>query len=126
MRKLLLTFLCLFGFIAAWAAESTVTVDFPKDNPTWPNSSAYTGTTTSNDGNWTITNANNNNNGWGYVKIGGKKKDDFDGHTISALTSVKQLGIAVKTVAVNVQKLGATSAVINSIFVEVSADATFP
>lgn len=126
MRKLLLTFLCLFGFIAAWAAESTVTVDFPKDNPTWPKSSAYTGTTTSNDGNWTITNANNNNNGWGYVKIGGKKKDDFDGHTISALTSVKQLGIAVKTVAVNVQKLGATSVVINSIFVEVSADATFP
>lgn len=126
MRKLLLTFLCLFGFIAAWAAESTVTVDFPKDNPTWPKSSAYTGTTTSNDGNWTITNANNSNNGWGYVKIGGKKKDDFDGHTISALTSVKQLGIAVKTVAVNVQKLGATSVVINSIFVEVSADATFP
>jgi hypothetical protein len=126
MRKLLLTFLCLFGFIAAWAAESTVTVDFPKENPTWPKSSAYTGTTTSNDGNWTITNANNNNNGWGYVKIGGKKTDDFDGHTISALTSVKQLGIAVKTVAVNVQKLGATSVVINSIFVEVSADATFP
>lgn len=126
MRKLLLTFLCLFGFIAAWAAESTVTVDFPKDNPTWPSSSAYTGTTTSNDGSWTITNANNNKNGWGYVKIGGKKTDKFDGHTISALTSVKQLGIAVKTVAVNVQKLGATSVVINSIFVEVSADATFP
>lgn len=126
MRKLLLTFLCLFGFIAAWAAESTVTVDFPKDSPTWPNSDAYTGTTTSNDRNWTITNANNSNNGWGYIKIGGKKKDDFDGHTISALTSVKQLGIAVKTVAVNVQKLGATSVVINSIFVEVSADATFP
>ena len=126
MRKLLLTFLCLFGFIAAWAAESTVTVDFPKDSPTWPNSNAYTGTTTSNDRNWTITNANNSNNGWGYIKIGGKKKDDFDGHTISALTSVKQLGIAVKTVAVNVQKLGATSVVINSIFVEVSADATFP
>lgn len=126
MRKLLLTFLCLFGFIAAWAAESTVTVDFPKDNPTWPNSSAYKGTTTSNDGNWAITNANNNNNGWGYIKIGGKKTDEFDGHTISALTSVKQLGIAVKTVAVKVQKLGATSVVINSIFVEVSADATFP
>lgn len=126
MRKLLLTFLCLFGFIAAWAAESTVTVDFPKDNPTWPNSSAYKGTTTSNDGNWAITNANNNNNGWGYIKIGGKKTDEFDGHTISALTSVKQLGIAVKTVAVKVQKLGATSVVINSIFVEVSTDATFP
>lgn len=126
MRKLLLTFLCLFGFIAAWAAESTVTVDFPKDNPTWPNSSAYKGTTTSNDGNWAITNANNNNNGWGYIKIGGKKTDEFDGHTISALTSVKQLGIAVKTVAVNVQKLGAASVVINSIFVEVSADANFP
>lgn len=126
MRKLLLTFLCLFGFIAAWAAETTVTVDFPKDNPTWPSSSAYTGTTTSNDGNWTITNANNNKNDWGYVKIGGKKTDKFDGHTISALTSVKQLGIAVKTVDVNVQKLGATSVVINSIFVEVSADATFP
>lgn len=126
MRKLLLTFLCLFGFIAAWAAETTVTVDFPKDNPTWPSSSAYTGTTTSNDGSWTITNANNNKNGWGYVKIGGKKTDEFDGHTISALTSVKQLGIAVKTVAVNVQKLGAASVVINSIFVEVSADANFP
>lgn len=126
MRKLLLTFLCLFGFIAAWAAETTVTVDFPKDNPTWPNSSAYKGTTTSNDGNWAITNANNNNNGWGYIKIGGKKTDTFDGHTISTLTSVKQLGIAVRTVAVKVQKLGATSVVINSIFVEVSTDATFP
>lgn len=124
MRKLLLTFLCLFGFIAAWAAESTVTVDFPKDNTTWSKVSSYTDTSTSSD--WTLTNANNNNNGWDFVKIGGKKKDDFDGHTISALTSVKQLGIAVKTVAVNVQKLGATSVVINSIFVEVSADATFP
>lgn len=124
MRKLLLTFLCLFGFIAAWAAESTVTVDFPKDNTTWSKVSSYTDTSTSSD--WTLTNANNNNNGWDFVKIGGKKKDDFDGHTISALTSVKQLGIAVKTVAVNVQKLGAASVVINSIFVEVSADANFP
>ncbi len=59
-------------------------------------------------------------------KLVAKKRTILDGHTISALTSVKQLGIAVKTVAVNVQKLGATSAVINSIFVEVSADATFP
>lgn len=119
MRKLLLTFLCLFGFIAAWAAESTVTVDFPKDNTTWSKVSSYTGTSTSSD--WTLTNANNNNNGWDFVKIGGKNKE-----VTSDLTSVKPLTIAVNTVKVNIQKLANGQVEVKGISVEVSADANFP
>lgn len=119
MRKLLLTFLCLFGFIAAWAAESTVTVDFPKDNTTWSKVSSYTGTSTSSD--WTLTNANNNNNGWDFVKIGGKNKE-----VTSELTSVKPLTIAVNTVKVNIQKLANGQVEVKGISVEVSADANFP
>lgn len=119
MRKLLLTFLCLFGFIAAWAAESTVTVDFPKDNTTWSKVSSYTDTSTSSD--WTLTNANNNNNGWDFVKIGGKNKE-----VTSDLTSVKPLTIAVNTVKVNIQKLANGQVEVKGISVEVSADANFP
>lgn len=119
MRKLLLTFLCLFGFIAAWAAESTVTVDFPKDNTTWSKVSSYTDTSTSSD--WTLTNANNNNNGWDFVKIGGKNKE-----ATSDLTSVKPLTIAVNTVKVNIQKLANGQVEVKGISVEVSADANFP
>lgn len=119
MRKLLLTFLCFFGFIAAWAAESTVTVDFPKDNTTWSKVSSYTDTSTSSD--WTLTNANNNNNGWDFVKIGGKNKE-----VTSELTSVKPLTIAVNTVKVNIQKLANGQVEVKDISVEVSADANFP
>lgn len=119
MRNLLLTFLCLFGFIAAWAAESTVTVDFPKDNTTWSKVSSYTDTSTSSD--WTLTNANNNNNGWDFVKIGGKNKE-----VTSDLTSVKPLTIAVNTVKVNIQKLANGQVEVKGISVEVSADANFP
>lgn len=125
MKKLLLTLLCLIGFTAVWAADTTVKVDFPKDNPTWPNMTNYSSSMTSNDGNWKITNAANNSNGWGYIKIGGKKASSTaTGETTSELTSQKQLSIAVSKVAVDV--ISTANGSIDEIFVEVSADSSFP
>ena len=121
MKKLLFTLLSLVGFISAWAGDLVYTVDFTNSGGvTWPKSSSYTGTTTSDDGKWTITNANNNNNGWGYVKIGGKSTTG----AASYLSSTFAMPEKIDNVSVTLSALMSNCS-IASMSVETSADADF-
>ncbi len=121
MKKLLLTLLCLLGVTAMWAGDLIYTVDFPTGNDAkWSNTTGYTSTSNSTDGKWTLTNAHNNSNKWGYVKIGGKNKTGV----ISYMSSNFTMPEKIDNVTVTLCGLIKDSKIV-SISVETSADADF-
>lgn len=121
MKKLLLTLLCLLGVTAMWAGDLVYTVDFPKDSDAkWSNTTGYTSTSNSNDGKWTLTNAHNNSNKWGFVKIGGKNKTGVTSYMSSNFAMPEKIDNVTVTLCglINDSKIVSMS-------VETSADAGF-
>ena len=104
-----------------WAGDLVYTVDFPKDSDAkWSNTTGYTSTSNSNDGKWTLTNAHNNSNKWGFVKIGGKNKTGVTSYMSSNFAMPEKIDNVTVTLCglINDSKIVSMS-------VETSADAGF-
>lgn len=118
MKKFLLSLLTVaatFGF----ASAATSQIDLALYGKTiWPNTQNYTTTNTSTDGEWKIINANNNNNGWTYVKFGPKNST-----TTGSIQTVKPLAEAIESVDVNITAIANGS--ITAMTLVISDDATF-
>lgn len=99
------------------AAAKTYTLQFGKDYNSKAISAYESSWSATCDGfTWTMTNWNNNQNGWNYVKAGSKKKA-----LVATITTNTTIPEAISTVTMTIDKITATS--VNSIKLEVlSAD----
>lgn len=97
-------------------------------NPNWPNTSGYENDIQSKDGKWRLQNANNNKNGWGYIRLGYKKaksKDPAKEQTCT-LTSLFAIEQEVESVSFNVSTWkGSPSRYVKSVYVETSESSDF-
>ena len=102
-----------------WAEEVAYqTLTFPDGNNSKVSSYTATWTVTIGDFNWALYNFNNNNNGWSYVKCG--RKNNASVGQIETLSLVDK---AITKVVVTVDN--ATTSLVNSTYLEVSADNNF-
>lgn len=129
MRRLLqLTLFCLLAIttvIQTFAADPVYTVNMDAGKAptkTWPiNNNGYTGTITSKDKKWTLTNANNNNINKGTcIRIGPKSNDE----TSSSLTSKFAISQKIGSVSFDIYAWLGRGAV-TAINVQVCPDSKF-
>lgn len=102
------------------AGEASYTLQFGSSYNS-KGTSGYSGVSfnsTCNGFTWTIANANNNNNGWNYIKIGSKSAA-YTG----TITTSKAIPEAIKTVTMTVD--ACTTSYINSIKMYVASDSSF-
>ena len=117
--RLLTTMLLLAVCCGVWAEEVAYqTLTFPDGNNSKVSSYTATWTVTIGDFNWALYNFNNNNNGWSYVKCG--RKNNASVGQIETLSLVDK---AITKVVVTVDN--ATTSLVNSTYLEVSADNNF-
>ncbi len=121
MKKLLLSLFAVVATTFASVAEETLayTCEFKKTN-FQKGVSSYTDTwTTICDGySWTITNFNNNNKGWDYIKCGSKNNA-----SVASITTAFAAPEKVSKVIVTIDAITATS--VNSIKLQSSATQNF-
>lgn len=118
MKKFLLSLLTVAATFS-FASAATSQIDLALyGSGVWPNTQNYTTANTSTDGEWKIINANNNNNGWTYVKFGPKKST-----TTGYIQTVKPLAEAIESVDVNITAIANGS--ITAMTLVISDDATF-
>lgn len=118
MKKFLLSLLTVAATFS-FASAATSQIDLALyGSGVWPNTQNYTTANTSTDGEWKIINANNNNNGWTYVKFGPKKST-----TTGYIQTVKPLAEAIESVEVNIT--GIANGSITAMTLVISDDATF-
>lgn len=97
-------------------------------NPNWPNTSEYENDIQSKDGKWRLQNANNNKNGWGYIRLGYKKAKSADPakEQTCTLTSLFAIEQEVESVSFNVSAWkGSTSRYVKSVYVQTSERSDF-
>lgn len=119
MKKLLLSLVTLLCMITTATAGDVLykTLTFPGEGA--PKISAYDQTWTAKNGGitWTISNFNNNNNGWTYIKCGGKKG--------AFVGSIRVGALPVKVSKIDVNVTGFTENYVNKTYLEVASDSDF-
>lgn len=121
MRKLLLTLALMLTFGFTMSAKALYTLQFGKDfNQEAVSSYAKAWQVKVGEQTWTITNFNNNNNGWAYVKCGRKSVE-----SVGTVATDFAIAEPVANVIANVAITTANAAFINSIKLETSTAADF-
>ena len=120
MKKFLLSLLSVFAATSAFAVTETQEVSLSKEY--WPGISSYTGDITSKEpfleSSWKLSNFNNSNNSWNYIRCGYKSAA-----TTATLENISALPVAVTKLVVNGQHRTIVSGV--TIKLLVSSDVNF-
>lgn len=130
MRRLLqLTLFCLLAIttvIQTFAADPVYTIDFATDK--WPGTNGYTSDIQSNDNNWRLQGAHNNQGKWAYIRVGAAKgkNDKSAKETTCILTSLFEIEQEVESVSFNVTKYSVTDQkYVKAIYVDTSESSDF-
>ena len=91
---------------------------FPDGNKSKISSYTDTWTATINSVSWTLTNFNNNNNGWNYVKCGRKKTA-----SVATIVNAEAMTDSITKIALTIDAISAN--LVNSIKLVVASDASF-